>query len=259
MTKVAVVAPVDMGRGIKKNNTKKKYEVDLTDYVDGTSVRYTNGKLSTTGGGSADGNTTNQSIAVTDAGVLELTDTEGNKVQVTLPTLCDELKKLTKSTQAQGDYILALTSSGQCKLIPVPDTNAPVSMTCKIPWTATTRTSVVTKNQPNTITYKFDNQYDNEVVFTFEFSRSNTLAYNVTSLTKTAGNGTVVEQRDNDKGARVSIPAGGSVTFDVVVVPTQGGSYQFSVSGRTSISGGDNGSQNACGTGAVFMSVDDGS
>ena len=258
MTKVAVVAPIDMGRGIKKDDAKKKYEVDLTDYVDGTTVRYTNGKLSATGGGgTADGNTKNSKMAVTNAGVLQLTDTDGNVVQVTLPSLCDGLKKLTKSTQAEGDYILALSASGTCKLIPVPQTEAPAEQTCKIPWTATARTSVVTKNQQNTITYKFENQYDNEVVFTIEFTRSNTLSYNVRSVTKTGGNGTAVAHGTNDKGARISIPAGGSVTFDVVVVPTQGGSYTFAVSGRSPISGGDNGSQNACGTGAIFTSIDD--
>lgn len=258
MTKVAVVAPIDMGRGIKKDDTKKKYEVDLTDFVDGTTVRYVNGKLSATGGGgSADGNTKNSKMAVTAAGVLQLTDTDGNMVQVTLPSLCDGLKKLTKSTQAQGDYILALSASGECKLIPVPETNAPAEQTCKIPWTATTNTSLVTKNQPITVHYKFENLYDNQVVFTIEFTRSNTLTYDVRSITKTAGNGAVRAHGTNDKGAHLTIPAGGSVEFDVVVVPTQGGSYTFAVSGRSPISGGDNGSQNACGTGAIFSSVDD--
>lgn len=34
-----------MGRGIKANTEKSQYEVDLTDYVDGSTVTYTDGKL----------------------------------------------------------------------------------------------------------------------------------------------------------------------------------------------------------------------
>lgn len=34
MADVLVVAPEDLGRGIKQDNTKKKFEVDLSDYVD---------------------------------------------------------------------------------------------------------------------------------------------------------------------------------------------------------------------------------
>lgn len=49
-----VVTPTDLGRGIKRDNAKKKYEVDLTDLVDGTTVKYEGGKLKSTatGGGS---------------------------------------------------------------------------------------------------------------------------------------------------------------------------------------------------------------
>lgn len=52
MADVPVVDPSDLGRGIKRDNAKKKFEVDLTDYVDGTTVTYENGKLSaqTSGG-----------------------------------------------------------------------------------------------------------------------------------------------------------------------------------------------------------------
>lgn len=44
-TKVPVVAPVDLGRGIVRNEQKKKYEVDLSEFVDGDTITYEGGKL----------------------------------------------------------------------------------------------------------------------------------------------------------------------------------------------------------------------
>lgn len=54
VTKVPVVDPNDLGRGIKRNEAKKKFEVDLTEYVDGTSVTYAEGKLSASGSSGLD-------------------------------------------------------------------------------------------------------------------------------------------------------------------------------------------------------------
>lgn len=45
VTKVQVVAPVDLGRGIVRNDKDKKFEVDLTGFVDGDTITYENGKL----------------------------------------------------------------------------------------------------------------------------------------------------------------------------------------------------------------------
>ena len=44
--KVPVVAPFDLGRGIKRIDDIAKFEVDLNDYVDNSTVVYENGKLS---------------------------------------------------------------------------------------------------------------------------------------------------------------------------------------------------------------------
>ena len=45
--KVPVVAPIDLGRGIKRRDDIAKFEVDLNDYVDNNTVVYKDGKLST--------------------------------------------------------------------------------------------------------------------------------------------------------------------------------------------------------------------
>lgn len=51
MAKINVITPSNLGKGIKKNNTTKQWEVDLNDYVDNTTVVLTpEGKLSSTGG-----------------------------------------------------------------------------------------------------------------------------------------------------------------------------------------------------------------
>ena len=47
INKVPVVAPFDLGRGIKRRDDIAKFEVDLNDYVDNSTVVYKNGKLST--------------------------------------------------------------------------------------------------------------------------------------------------------------------------------------------------------------------
>lgn len=46
MAKINVITPNNLGKGIKKNETSKKWEVDLTEYVDGSSISVTpEGKL----------------------------------------------------------------------------------------------------------------------------------------------------------------------------------------------------------------------
>lgn len=45
MREINVIIPDDMGKGHKKNNTTKKWEVDLSEFVDGVSIQFKNGKL----------------------------------------------------------------------------------------------------------------------------------------------------------------------------------------------------------------------
>ena len=51
MIKKPVVIPENMGRGFKVNEAQTQYDVDLTDYVDGSTVKYNEeGKLEIIGG-----------------------------------------------------------------------------------------------------------------------------------------------------------------------------------------------------------------
>ena len=52
MIKKPVVIPENMGRGFKVNEAQTQYEVDLTDYVDGSTIKYNEqGKLEIIDGG----------------------------------------------------------------------------------------------------------------------------------------------------------------------------------------------------------------
>lgn len=52
MIKKPVVIPENMGRGFKANEAQTQYDVDLTDYVDGSTIKYNEqGKLEIIGGG----------------------------------------------------------------------------------------------------------------------------------------------------------------------------------------------------------------
>lgn len=47
MSKINVITPNNLGKGIKHNPTSKKWEVDLSEHVDNKTVRVANGKLAT--------------------------------------------------------------------------------------------------------------------------------------------------------------------------------------------------------------------
>lgn len=71
--KVPVVAPFDLGRGIKRRDDIAKFEVDLNDYVDNTTVVYKGGKLSTVA----------PCARVTDLDRLSASEGELNKLGIT--------------------------------------------------------------------------------------------------------------------------------------------------------------------------------
>lgn len=71
--KVPVVAPFDLGRGIKRRDDIAKFEVDLNDYVDNATVVYKNGKLSTVA----------PCARVTDLDRLSASEGELNKLGIT--------------------------------------------------------------------------------------------------------------------------------------------------------------------------------
>lgn len=78
MIKKPVVIPENMGRGFKVNADQTQYDVDLTDYVDGSTIKYNEqGKLEIIGGEGFD-TTSLEEKQFTDDSTIVAVDAEGN-------------------------------------------------------------------------------------------------------------------------------------------------------------------------------------
>lgn len=78
MIKKPVVIPENMGRGFKVNEAQTQYEVDLTDYVDGSTIKYNEqGKLEIIGGEGFDTESLEEKQLV-DGSTIVAVDAEGN-------------------------------------------------------------------------------------------------------------------------------------------------------------------------------------
>lgn len=188
-------------------------------------------------GGSADGNTKIQSVNYS-LGVLTITDTDGNSKTTNIPTLCTQANDLTKGEQEDGDYVIAISKDGTCKLIPAPtgstesdERNSPFY--CWVPYAVVPTTNAATQEQEASVSYKFKNNYDNQIEFTFEMTQANALSYTTKSITKTSGSGSASMLSGNNRGVKVVLPARSTIQFLVRFVPHQGGNYTFLMTGQT--------------------------
>ena len=78
MIKKPVVIPENMGRGFKVNEAQTQYDVDLTDYVDGSTIKYNEqGKLEIIGGEGFDTESLEEKQFV-DGSTIVAVDAEGN-------------------------------------------------------------------------------------------------------------------------------------------------------------------------------------
>ena len=78
MIKKPVVIPENMGRGFKANEAQTQYDVDLTDYVDGSTIKYNDeGKLEIIGGEGFDTESIEEKQFV-DGSTIIAVDAEGN-------------------------------------------------------------------------------------------------------------------------------------------------------------------------------------
>ena len=79
MIKKPVVIPENMGRGFKANEAQTQYEVDLTDYVDGSTIKYNEeGKLEIIGGGEGFDTESLEEKQFVDGSTIVAVDAEGN-------------------------------------------------------------------------------------------------------------------------------------------------------------------------------------
>ena len=78
MIKKPVVIPENMGRGFKANEAQTQYDVDLTDYVDGSTIKYNDeGKLVVIGGGEGFDATSLEEKQFTDGSTIVAIDAGG--------------------------------------------------------------------------------------------------------------------------------------------------------------------------------------
>lgn len=79
MIKKPVVIPENMGRGFKANEAQTQYDVDLTDYVDGSTIKYNDeGKLEIIGGGEGFDTESLEEKQFVDGSTIVAVDAEGN-------------------------------------------------------------------------------------------------------------------------------------------------------------------------------------
>ena len=79
MTKKPVVIPENMGRGFKANEAQTQYDVDLTDYVDGSTIKYNEqGKLEIIGGDEGFDAASLEEKQFADGSTIIAVDAEGN-------------------------------------------------------------------------------------------------------------------------------------------------------------------------------------
>lgn len=79
MIKKPIVIPENMGRGFKVNEAGTQYDVDLADYVDGTTIKYNEeGKLEVIGGGEGFDTESLEEKQFTDDSTIVAVDAEGN-------------------------------------------------------------------------------------------------------------------------------------------------------------------------------------
>lgn len=219
-----------IGKGLKKDPRRKKVDVDLTDYVDGQTTRLSpDGKIQSIGGG-------------------------GGAVDI-----CALLKALTKRDQRDGDRIVAIGADGQCALIPVPKSENPFDLTCKLPYSVEAGANTATKGGDIVLTYTFTNNYDNAVSFKFLLSDASAAPFTFKNVVKKSGSGTVRNLNAQQTNIEVSsLQAGQNIVFDVTVTPTTASLYSFAVHGLADVSGGNSSGLNTCGSGAAVMVLDGG-
>lgn len=190
-TKVPVVDPNDLGRGIKRNEAKKKFEVDLTEYVDGTSVTYAEGKLSASGSSGLD---------------------------------CSAIGSLPKEAMTKTTTVLGRNDKGQCVQVAVLDS---IFQDVGVGISANTYSGFVGDKYNVKVTVTNTGEGTNENT-TLSIIKPALGSYKISNQTHTSqGAGGVTKISDTEYKI-TKLAKGGTVVVSFDVVGTSHGTYQFS-------------------------------
>ena len=194
MKKKRVVIPANMGRGIKANAALSQYEVDLADYVDGTTVTYNNGKLG---------------------------------VNIPTPATsgldCEAIDALPEKPWKKGTTLLA-KQDGQCVRLAALDS---IFQEVGVGITVDKTNSFTNEEYKVVVTVSNTGEGKNDLTNLNIVGPANTTDYEVKDVTFTKSEADEVEQVDNFTYNIRGLKKGGTVKVKFTVVPKVKGTFQF--------------------------------
>ena len=232
MKKKRVVIPENMGRGIKANTEKSQYEVDLTDYVDGSTVTYTGGKLgvnvpasitsvSTAGAIEGDGSVTNPVKLDFNDSIVKGTD---GKYGVAVTGLtCASIDDLPEKPWKKGTTILA-KQDGACVRLATLDS---IFQEIGVGITADKTNSFTNEEYNVVVTVSNTGESTNELTNLNIVGPEITPNYTVKNVRVGNSGAEEVERVDDFTYNIRGLRKGGTVNVRFTVVPKANGTYQF--------------------------------
>lgn len=256
MKKKRVVIPTNMGRGIKANTALSQYEVDLADYVDGTTVTYNNGKLGAVipaptpateikvkATKRADGDVviTNQDDTTVEVpaikvkaakeadGKVVITNQDGSTVEIEKPAAaiagldCASIDALPEKPWKKGTTLLA-KQDGECIRLAAFDS---IFQEVGVGITADKTNSFTNEEYKVVVTVSNTGEGKNELTNLNIVGPANTEDYEIKDVTFTKSEADEVEQVNNLTYNIRGLKKGGTVKVKYTVVPKVLGNYQF--------------------------------
>ena len=256
MKKKRVVIPANMGRGIKANTALSQYEVDLTDYVDGTTVTYNGGKLGAvipaptpateikvkaTKRSDGDVVITNQDDTTVEVpaikvkatkeadGKVVITNQDGTTVEIekSAPAPagldCEAIDALPEKPWKKGTTLLA-KQDGQCVRLAAFDS---IFQEVGVGITADKTNSFTNEEYKVVVTVSNTGEGKNELTNLNIVGPANTEDYEIKDVTFTKSEADEVEQVNNLTYNIRGLKKGGTVKVKYTVVPKVLGNYQF--------------------------------
>lgn len=255
MKKKRVVIPANMGRGIKANTALSQYEVDLADYVDGTTVTYNNGKLGAVipaptpeteikvkAAKRADGDVviTNQDDTTVEVpaikvkaakeadGKVVITNQDGSTVEIekSAPATgldCAAIDALPEKPWKKGTTLLA-KQDGECIRLAAFDS---IFQEVGVGITADKTNSFTNEEYKVVVTVSNTGEGKNELTNLNIVGPANTTDYEIKDVTFTKYEADEVEQVNNLTYNIRGLKKGGTVKVKYTVVPKVLGNYQF--------------------------------
>jgi len=255
MKKKRVVIPANMGRGIKANTALSQYEVDLADYVDGTTVTYNNGKLGAVipaptpateikvkAAKRADGDVviTNQDDTTVEVpaikvkaakeadGKVVITNQDGSTVEIekSAPATgldCAAIDALPEKPWKKGTTLLA-KQDGECIRLAAFDS---IFQEVGVGITADKTNGLVSDNYKVVVTVSNTGEGKNELTNLNIVGPADTADYEIKDVSFTKSEADEVEQVDNLTYNIRGLKKGGTVKVKYTVVPKVKGTFQF--------------------------------